>query len=289
MKFSIFTVSMPEYNLKDTVTTIKQLGYDGVEWRVGNAAPAARPADYTYEGRYWSYNHSTLAIESLVQDAEEAHRLCIAEGLEICALATSVTINDTIGVELVLDAAARINCKNVRIDVPRYDCSENYRKVFEKARMRAQEAVSLSKKYGVRINYETHMGNIIPSASAAYRFVQGFDPAYTGVILDPGNMVFEGFENYKLGIELLGEYLAHVHIKNAAWYPEEDKAEGVTKWHPDWAPFRKGYADISKLLHDLEASGYRGYVSVEDFSNDQETYVKIKDNIDFLRSVLPNE
>lgn len=289
MKFSIFTVSMPEYNLKDTVKTIKQLGYDGVEWRVGNAAPTARPDNYTHEGRYWSYNHSTLAMESLSQDAAEAYRLCKSEGLEICALATSVHIEDTANVELLLATAANIGCRNVRINVPEYDGLVNYRKVFDKARLQAGEAVSLSMKYGVRINYETHMGNIIPSASAAYRFVQGLDPNHAGIIFDPGNMVFEGFENYKLGIELLGEYLAHVHVKNAAWYPVENKEAGVTQWHPDWAPFRKGYADIRKLLHELNASGYQGYVSVEDFSNEQETYAKIKDNIEFMRSVLPHE
>lgn len=288
MKFSIFTVSVPEYDLRNTVRTIKELGYDGVEWRVGNAAPEVKPQNYTYEERYWSYNHSTLAIESLSRDAEEAYRLCKAEGLEICALATSITVEDTSGIELVLGTAAKIGCNNVRINVPQYDGSENYRKVFEKARLQANEAVSLSKKYKVKINYETHMGNIIPSASAAYRFVQGLDPAYTGIIFDPGNMVFEGFENYRLGIELLGEYLAHVHVKNAAWYPEEDKAANMTKWRPDWAPFRKGYADIRKLLYDLKASGYQGYVSVEDFSNELETYAKIKDNIEFLRSVLPS-
>ena len=285
MKFSIFTVSVPEYNLEDTVSVVKELGYDGIEWRVADSVPSEKPANYTHEGRYWSYNLSTLSMCSLEKDAIRALALCKAAGLEISALAPATSIFNTKDVELILNVASQIGCRNVRMNVPGYDGTVNYRELFAKAHKAAEAAVSLSRKYDVRINYETHMGNIIPSASAAYSFVNGLDPKYAGIIFDPGNMVFEGFENYKLGIELLGEYLAHVHIKNAAWFSEELPEAGITKWHPDWAPFRKGYADIGKLLKDLRASSYEGYVSVEDFSNEEDTYTKIKDNINFLRSL----
>ncbi|MNH42928.1 hypothetical protein D3C79_1047240 [compost metagenome] len=62
-----------------------------------------------------------------------------------------------------------------------------------------------------------HFGNIAPSASLARQLVDGFDAKHIGVIYDPGNMVYEGFEQYKLGLEVLGEYLGHVHVKNAIW------------------------------------------------------------------------
>jgi sugar phosphate isomerase/epimerase len=285
MKFSIFTVSVPEYGYEETAKTLRELGYDGVEWRVAGPVPAEKPANWTYEGRYWSYNKSTLSLDSLESDAARAAQACKAEGLEICALATATNIDAAADVERILKTAARLGCRNVRICVPSYDGTTNYRELFAKARSQAEALVPLSMKYGVRINYETHMGNIIPSASAAYRFVQGLDPRCAGIIFDPGNMVYEGFENYQLGIELLGEYLAHVHIKNAAWFPKEIPEAGIIQWHPDWAPFRKGYADIAKLLKNLEASGYDGYVSVEDFSNEEDTYTKIKDNIEFMKSI----
>ncbi|POP36226.1 sugar phosphate isomerase/epimerase, partial [Blautia producta] len=34
MKTGVFTVSMPEYSPKEAVRILKELGYDGVEWRV---------------------------------------------------------------------------------------------------------------------------------------------------------------------------------------------------------------------------------------------------------------
>ena len=40
--------------------------------------------------------------------------------------------------------------------------------------------------------------------------MQGLDPKHVGIIHDAGNMIIEGFENWRLGLEILGEYLAAV-------------------------------------------------------------------------------
>ena len=39
---------------------------------------------------------------------------------------------------------------------------------------------------GVKLLLETHMDTIVPSASAVYRMICGFDPRCIGVIYDPG-------------------------------------------------------------------------------------------------------
>jgi hypothetical protein len=41
-------------------------------------------------------------------------------------------------------------------------------------------------------------------------------------------MVHEGFEDYRIGLELLGSYLAHVHLQNAAF----ERPEGGGVWDP---------------------------------------------------------
>ena len=98
-------------------------------------------------------------------------------------------------------------------------------------------------------------------------------------------MVHEGFENYRLGIELLGDYLAHVHVKNAKWEMTGKDEHGADVWKPCWTPFKKGYADLNKLCRDLKTAGYNGFLSVEDFSNEQETYEKLKSNLEYLRAI----
>jgi sugar phosphate isomerase/epimerase len=286
MRFGVFTVSTPEYGIRETVKILKELGYDGVEWRIADPVPFQKPEIYNFDNRYWSYNLSTLDVKKIDIDAAEIKDICDRDNLETCSLTTYLGVCESADIERVMKAANIMECKNIRVNVPAYDEKENYKVIFNKTIENVKLLEELAKKYCVRINFETHMGNIIPSASAAYRFASNFDPKYIGIIFDPGNMVYEGFENYKLGIELLGEYLAHVHVKNSVWKLTDKTSDNVEVWKPIWAPFKKGYADIRKLVHVLKDIGYEGYISVEDFSNEADTYTKLKDNIEFLKSLI---
>lgn len=285
LKFGIFSVSMPEFNMEETVKLISQLGYDGVEWRVATPSPEEKPEYYTYENRYWTYNKSTLNIENIEEEAKRAKKLCDLHEIEIYSLTTYLKPHETEQIEKILKVASSIGCKNVRVFPPQYDETENYRTIFDRTVTELKCLEELALKYGVRINLEIHMGNIIPSASAAYRLVSGFDPECIGIIFDPGNMVHEGFENYKLGFELLGEYLSYVHVKNAVWKKTETLENGQEIWKPEWSPLMKGYANIPKLISNLKETGYDGYLSVEDFSNEEDTETKLKNNLRFLMSV----
>jgi sugar phosphate isomerase/epimerase len=88
-----------------------------------------------------------------------------------------------------------------------------------------------------------------------------------------------------MGIELLGEYLAHVHVKNSKWELSETTEAGVQIWKPTWATFKRGFADITKFMQILIEIGYDKYISIEDFSNEEDTYTKLKNNIEFLKSI----
>lgn len=285
MKIGVFTVSMPEYGIDETVRILKELGYDGVEWRIGEPAPERKPENYTYENRYWTYNKSTLDIRRITETAVDVKKLCADSDIEICFLTTYLTPWDTDNIESVMKAADIIGCRNIRVFPPNYDGAGNYRSLFDSVVGQTKILEKMAEKYNVKICFEIHMGNIIPSASAAYRLVSDFDPNRIGIIFDPGNMVHEGFENYKLGIELLGDYLAHVHVKNAKWELTGKDEHGADVWKPRWTPLKKGYADLKKLCTDLKAAGYKGFLSVEDFSNEEGTYEKLKGNIEYLREI----
>lgn len=285
MKIGVFSVSMPDYGIEETVKILHELGYDGVEWRVGEPAPERKPYNYTYENRYWTYNKSTLDIARITEIAGDVKKICDGYGIEIYSLTTYLTPWDTDRIERVMKAAVIIGCGNIRVFTPNYDGTENYRVLFDRVAEQTKVIEKMAGDYNVKVCYEIHMRNIIPSASAAYRLVSDFDPKYIGVIFDPGNMVHEGFENYRLGIELLGDYLAYVHIKNAKWEMTGKDGHGSDIWEPRWTPLKKGYADLKKLCGDLRAAGYNGFLSVEDFSNEQETYEKLKSNLEYLRAI----
>lgn len=51
MKFGVFSVSMPEYGIEESVRLLKELGYDGVEWRVAEM-PEKEPENVPFALRY---------------------------------------------------------------------------------------------------------------------------------------------------------------------------------------------------------------------------------------------
>ena len=45
MELGVFSVCMPEYRLDETVSLLKAIGYDAVEWRVAEI-PDMKPEDF---------------------------------------------------------------------------------------------------------------------------------------------------------------------------------------------------------------------------------------------------
>jgi sugar phosphate isomerase/epimerase len=98
-------------------------------------------------------------------------------------------------------------------------------------------------------------------------------------------MVHEGYEQYRLGLEVLGPYLAHVHLKNARWEAVGTRPDGSTEWRASWAPITKGVVDMAALFRGLRAVGYDGWVSFEDFSTEQPLRQRIRDNLAYIKQV----
>jgi sugar phosphate isomerase/epimerase len=138
----------------------------------------------------------------------------------------------------------------------------------------------------VKALVEIHHETIVPSASAARRFLDGFDPDAVGVIYDPGNMVWEGHEQYRLGLETLGPYLAHVHAKNSAWRQSGRRADGSLAWQATWAPLDAGIVDQPQLVATLREVGYDGWISVEDFTTERPLMERVGENLRYLRASL---
>ena len=289
MKLSVYTVSLPEYNIPESVALIKEMGYDAVEWRVDSTAGVPRsmfPKGVdTYAFRYWLDNKSTLNVANIVEECLNAKKLCDEAGLEIVNLATTLRGDDET-LENVLKAAQAIGCKSIRGPMDRYDPKKPYAQQLEDTRAYLRHVEPMLKKYGIKLLIETHHGMIVSSASAAMRVLEGFDPNYFGVIFDPGNMVYEGYEDYTKSFDMLGAYLGHVHIKNAALVPAGEDEFGATKYIQSWMPLKKGAANLKALVEALVKVGYDGALSVEDFSNEKPTREKLEENVVYLRQLL---
>lgn len=281
MKYAVFTVSTPTMTPEEIAPQLREHGYDGIEWRVVDEAPNPRGMGF------WHGNKSTIPLTGFADHVERLKTLAGDNGLEMPVLGTYVRSNDAWeDIEAAVNAAVSLGVPKLRINVPAYDGTVPFRPVWEQAREDYRRIAELATKHNVQALIEIHHGTICPSASATRHFVEGLDPAHVGVIHDAGNMVHEGFENYRMGLELLGDYLAHVHIKNARWFPVKYLADKSVVWTCDWTAVHKGIADMRQLMKTLRQIGYDGWLSFEDFATERPLEDRLRDNLAFIKKIV---
>lgn len=279
LKYSAFTVMMPDFDIPEAARLLASLGYDGVEWRV-HSVPSVMPD----KPDFWRGNRATIDIGTIVKKAPEIRKITQDAGLEIIGLGTYLGYKLLDDIARCMEAAAIMGCPSIRVSPPNYDGSVNYNDLYEETVEGYALVEDMARDHGVRANVEIHHGNMCPSASLTYRLVSNFDPDLIGVIFDPGNMICEGRENWQLGLELLGPYLSHVHVKNAAWIESGLSPEGEKKWKHAMVGLKDGIADWSEVLVALDRVGYRGWLSFEDFGPG-DTRTKLAEDIGYMKAL----
>jgi sugar phosphate isomerase/epimerase len=98
-------------------------------------------------------------------------------------------------------------------------------------------------------------------------------------------MVYEGYQTPRLRFEMLGPYVAHVHIKNARWFPEKYNEDRSLKWMCAGAQVSKGIIDIRGLFGAQRAVGYDRWVGLENFSTERPLEDQLRENLKFLKQI----
>ncbi|MET4619031.1 sugar phosphate isomerase/epimerase [Arthrobacter sp. 2762] len=286
MKFSVFTASTPDWTPQQAVSELSAQGWHGIEWRVTDQADAPEPG-------FWAGNQATWPMTGLEDSLPEIARLTSEAGLEYSGLGGYPRCDDHDGVERVLAATAALGARQVRVNVlPLGDSTMggqepsglSYPELFEATREHYEWVAGRAAHYGVKALVELHHGTVTASASAARRLLEGLDPNHVGVIHDLGNLLIEGWESPLPALELLGPYLAHVHVKNARWVRTDDRDEaGAAVWVNEWAPLTEGQGSVLAYFKALAEVGYDAWVTVEDFSTDLPLAKRTAGNLDFLR------
>lgn len=278
MRFAVFTASLPDWTPEHAVRELADAGYDGVEWRITDQEPSpdGRPG-------FWAGNRCTWPFATLADDLPRIRRITEEAGLAMPSLGCYVRCDRPDDVDAAMRAAAGLGVGQLRVTVPPYDPDESYRAVWRRRRAEYGEVARLAGRHGVRALVEIHHRTPVQSPHAAASFVDGFDPDRVGVIHDVGNMVFEGWSEYRLGLEVLGEHLAHVHLKSGAWRPDGERPDGSVSWSGVAAPLRAGIVDVPALFAALHRVGYDRWVTFEDFSTEAPPADRIRDNLAYAR------
>ncbi len=249
MKLGVYSIVLPDYRREEAAAKVAEIGYTGIEWTVGY------PDRVFDSGEQWH-----VSLDRLEEDAPRAKQVAERYGLEIPSLGTSADTGDFEKIERLMAGAVAMGAPMLRIGSAGYDGSVHYDELRAMVIDNYRTIESLAARYGVKALIELHSRTICPSASSAMRILEQFDPAHVGAIFDPGNMVIEGMERWRMGVEILGPYLAHVHAKNMAWVRGDD---GTWQWEN--TSLEAGIADFREIVHALAEYGYDGYLCLEDF------------------------
>jgi sugar phosphate isomerase/epimerase len=277
MRFSVFTASTPDWSPAEAARILAAQGWDGVEWRVTDQDDAPTPG-------FWAGNRATWPLTGIEEHLPAIARITREAGLELSALGGYARVGDRSNVERILAATATLGAQRVRVTMPELG-ERDYRDLFAMARADLAWAAGRAAEHGVTALVELHHRTIAASASAAMRLIDGLDPRHVGVIHDIGNLVIEGYEDPLSAFQMLGDYLAHVHIKNVAWRRTGAGPDGAARWAPDWAALRDGQADLLAYFAALLRHGYDGWVTVEDFSTAVPLERRTGDNLAYLQSL----
>jgi sugar phosphate isomerase/epimerase len=277
MRFAVFTASTPDWTPVEAAATLAAQGWDGIEWRVTDQEESEVPG-------FWAGNRATWPLTGLEENLDEMRRVTTEVGLEFSGIGAYAQASDHENVERVLAATAALGAPRVRVTMP-HTGTGHYRELFARTRADLEWVAERATRHGVQAVVELHHGTIVASASAAFRLVDGLDPARVGVIHDTGNLVREGQEDYLSAFELLGEYLAHVHVKNTGWWPRSRADDGTVGWEADWATLRAGQVDFDAYFTALARVGYDGWVTLEDFSTELPLVERTADGLAYLRAV----
>jgi sugar phosphate isomerase/epimerase len=240
MKHSAFTVLLPDRGLDEVFDLLSRLGYDGVELRVKE--------DYH------------VAANQILSRVGGLTALMSRTGLEIPVLGTYLSVSDLERLLPVFEGADRLGATGVRVSLgPPLDGTRSYWDVLAEAQRGVESMVAAIGPFRAKALFEIHFRTVISSPSLAYLLLKPFDPARVGVIWDPANMIVEGREDWALGLDLIGDYLGHVHVKNTAWCRDG-------RWAWRWEELDAGIVDWEEMVRILSARGYAGYLSNENLS-----------------------
>jgi sugar phosphate isomerase/epimerase len=254
---------LPRWGLEETFERLAAHGYQAVELRC-----RYNPDDPAAEPSFWGRHLADVSPDNVVQLAPRIRAAAAATGVRVAALAPAVQLGQEGELAKLLRGATAIDPERppmIRVGAARYDRAQPYLPQFDAARAGYAALLAMSQPFGAKILYEIHVGTIAVSCSRARELLRDLDPVGIGAIYDIPNMVRVGLEDSRMGMEVLGPYLAHCHIGNGLPVAGQADSQGQIPWQWQFCGLQAGVADIAQIVADFRAISYAGCLSLEDF------------------------
>ncbi len=258
MKTSIFTLIFANRTIEEAIKLAKEIGYDGVE--------------------LWG-REPHISADTSVERAKEIRRILDYYELEIPSIGSYVgefsVISDAECNKSIEELEKYLNLMEIlRCDLIRVNCggpnaflAQDYH--YNKALYWMDKCAELAKQYNKKIAMEIHNGGLVENLEAASKFIRSLNKDNVGFIHDAGNMYITDTDYGKKSVNVLGDKIFHVHVKDELRV-NDDKLSGAfhnrTIYGDEIFQHRllgEGAVDHIPLFKGLLEIGYKGFLSCE--------------------------
>jgi len=251
---------------------IARLGFDGVDLTVrlgGHVLPEEAPRKLPE------------AIETLN-----------SKGLKVPMITSSIISADEKYAEEIFKTASDCGVKFIKLGYWRY---EGFGKIQQQIRRVREENLKglceLSSEHGVTAGLHIHSGDYLTSNPVVvYLLLRDYDPSCLCAYIDPGHMAVEGgLAGWKIGIDILKEYIRMVAVKDFGWFKMRDPKTGESKWRVRTVPLSEGLVPWTEVFRYLKQIGFDGPVSVHSEYDDVDLrglISRTKADLQYLKEVL---
>ena len=189
----------------------------------------------------------------------DVHQLPYLSDIAVTCVGFEPDDANPVSADRVAEMAEALGASSVRVCGAAVD-GQSYQAAYEATLRTCEVYARAARKRSLRTLLHQRWRTVTASASQLHRVLENFDPREVGCIYDPGSMTIEGHEEYRIGLEILGSYVADVHIANTRHFPSTHG----TVWEWEWSPLSDGLLDLQRLVRALRRANYQGWITLAD-------------------------
>lgn len=270
MELLLFTKIFAGCGIDEVGAAAVELGFDGLDLAVRQG--------------------QCIEPSEVVRRLPEALRVWRAKGLSVPMLTMEGDFTDpeAPGVEAIYRVCRDCGIPLVKLGYWRRRVGDNYWKVVEDIRTSLAGFAELGEKYGVCSLVHTHAGGHYGgNVASARQLVEGFDPEFVGLYIDPAHQALEG-EPAGIALGIADTYLRMVGIKNVRYVAKP--AIERTAWQSEWCLLNEGLVDWPQALSEIVKSGYSAPLSFHAIYSDHRdregAMSQTRKDLQYLRPLL---
>jgi inosose dehydratase len=144
---------------------------------------------------------------------------------------------------------------------------------------------------GVQLVFHNHVGTYVETEEETSRLLDETDPSLVGWCLDCGHLAYGGGDTLKM-LKKYGDRVGYVHLKDVNGEILQRALRERWSFHKAlkafiFAKLGDGIVNIPAVIKALTASGYRGWVVVEQDTTPDDPTKVASENRAYLESLLP--